>query len=82
LFCFWIGQTKRNRDTHKIRAGCEIYGFERLKALFSTGPNAREALEAAVDFDQDDDNSVLTLTRVATDEESTAVAVHPIPIEV
>jgi hypothetical protein len=59
----------------------EIYGFDRLKALFASKPNAREAMEAAVNFGQDDDITVLTLTRVAAGEVSTAVSLSPIPIE-
>ncbi|HEY5381111.1 MAG TPA: SpoIIE family protein phosphatase [Acidobacteriaceae bacterium] len=60
----------------------EIYGFDRLKALFATKPNAREAMEAAVDFGQDDDITILTFTRSAVGEESTAVSSVPVPIAV
>lgn len=42
----------------------ELYGFERTYALFSTRPNAAEATQAAVEFGQDDDITVLTLTRL------------------
>ena len=59
----------------------EIYGFERLKALFATKPNAGEALEAAVDFGQDDDITILTFTRSALGEESTALSLSPVLIE-
>ena len=41
----------------------ELYGFERLRALFAAQPGAAEAAEAAVDFGQDDDITVLTLVR-------------------
>jgi hypothetical protein len=51
----------------------ELYGFERLETLLSTRPNAAQATEAAVNFGQDDDITVLTLTRLATGEESTAL---------
>jgi hypothetical protein len=56
----------------------ELYGFERLKALFATAPTAAEATEAAVGFGQDDDITVLTLTRLAPGEESTAQYTAPI----
>lgn len=51
----------------------ELYGFDRLESLLSTRPNAAQATEAAVNFGQDDDITVLTLTRLATGEESTAM---------
>jgi hypothetical protein len=50
----------------------ELYGFERLKTLFATKQTAAEATNAAVAFGQDDDITVLTLTRLAAGEESTA----------
>jgi hypothetical protein len=43
----------------------ELYGFERLESLFDSNPTAAEASEAAVNFGQDDDITVLTLTRLA-----------------
>lgn len=45
----------------------DLYSFGRLKTLFATRPTAEQAAEAAVNFGQDDDITVLTLTRVATD---------------
>jgi hypothetical protein len=50
----------------------ELYGFERLEKLFASRPNATQATEAAVNFGQDDDITVLTLTRLAKAEESSA----------
>ncbi len=47
----------------------ELYGFARLEALFATRPEAAEAAEAAVRFGQEDDITVLTLTRRKTLEE-------------
>jgi hypothetical protein len=41
----------------------ELYGFERLNILFGTYPTALQATEEAVAFGQDDDITVLTLTR-------------------
>ncbi len=49
----------------------ELYGFERMNTLFSARPSAQEASEAAVAFGQEDDITVLTLTRLAAGEEST-----------
>lgn len=51
----------------------ELYGFKRLEDLFSSHTNAAAATEAAVNFGQDDDITVLTLTRLAIGEESMAV---------
>jgi len=56
----------------------ELYGFDRLHALFATRPTAQEASEAAVAFGQDDDITVLTLTRLAAGEESSTLLVAPI----
>ncbi len=42
----------------------ELYGFERLKSLFASRPSAEQAAEVAVTFGQDDDITVLTLTRL------------------
>jgi hypothetical protein len=64
----------------------EIYGFERLNALFASRPTAQQATEAAVAFGQEDDITVLTLTRLAAGEESTtsltAPFLEPAPAEV
>jgi hypothetical protein len=48
----------------------ELYGFDRLEGLFATQTNAAEATAAAVNFGQDDDITVLTLTRLAVGEDS------------
>jgi serine phosphatase RsbU (regulator of sigma subunit) len=58
-------------------AAGEIYGFERLQKLFETCPSAREATEAAVSFGQEDDITVLTLTRLAAGQESTTSVQTP-----
>lgn len=55
----------------------ELYGFERVESLFSCKINAEEATEAAVSFGQDDDITVLTLTRLVQKSESTAVFSAP-----
>jgi hypothetical protein len=59
-------------------ASGELYGFERLHTLFASRPTAQQASEAAVAFGQDDDITVLTLTRLAAGEESTTLLVAPI----
>jgi serine phosphatase RsbU (regulator of sigma subunit) len=46
-------------------ASGDLFGFARVEALFATGPTAARATEAAIQFGQDDDITVLTLTRVA-----------------
>jgi hypothetical protein len=43
-----------------------LYGFERLGVLFASRPSAAQAAEAAVNFGQDDDITVLTVKRVGT----------------
>ena len=56
----------------------ELYSFARLKTLFAGNPTAAQATEAAVNFGQDDDITVLTLTRLAAGESSTASHKGPI----
>ena len=51
----------------------ELYGFQRMQALFATRPSALEATEAAVEFGQDDDITVVILTRVRSSEESSVL---------
>lgn len=51
-------------------ANGEIFSFDRLDALFSTHPDAARATDAAVSFGQDDDITVLTLTRLGKGEVS------------
>jgi hypothetical protein len=51
----------------------ELYSFSRLERLFASHPSAAQATQAAINFGQDDDITVLTLTRLATDEESMAM---------
>ena len=55
----------------------ELYGFERLHALFASRPSAQQASEVAVAFGQDDDITVVTLTRLAAGEESTTSVTTP-----
>ena len=56
----------------------EIFSFERLNALFARNPNAAEATEEAVHFGQDDDITVLTLTKLGTGQQSTTTMTIPI----
>jgi serine phosphatase RsbU (regulator of sigma subunit) len=55
----------------------EIFSFERVRALIKTRPDARQAAEAAVAFGQDDDITVLTLTRLPTGVKSTIALLAP-----
>ena len=55
----------------------EVYGFERMAALLATRPDASKAVEAAVAFGQEDDITVLTLTRLASGVESTTLLIAP-----
>jgi len=55
----------------------ELFGFERVAALMATKPDAGQAAEAAVTFGQDDDITVLTLTRLATGMKSTTSLLAP-----
>ena len=55
----------------------EIFSFDRLDALFCSRPNAAEATQAAVNFGQDDDITVLTLTRLASRRPSTTEFTTP-----
>lgn len=55
----------------------EIYGFERLNALFASQPTAQQATQAAVAFGQEDDITVLTFTRLSAGEESSTLLTAP-----
>ncbi len=55
----------------------ELYGFDRMNALFASRPTAQQASQAAVSFGHEDDITVLTLTRLAAGEESTTELVAP-----
>jgi hypothetical protein len=56
----------------------ELYGFDRLRTLFATQPDAARATEAAVAFGQDDDITVLTLIRLGVGEASSARFTAPV----
>jgi Stage II sporulation protein E (SpoIIE) len=55
----------------------EIFSFDRLQALMATKPDAKQAAEAAVAFGQDDDITVLTLTRLAIGVKPTTSLLAP-----
>jgi hypothetical protein len=58
----------------------ELYSFDRLQALFSSRPTADQAAQAAVSFGQDDDITVLTLTRLKAGEEAMVALGVPVPV--
>ncbi|HET6219430.1 MAG TPA: SpoIIE family protein phosphatase, partial [Acidobacteriaceae bacterium] len=55
----------------------DIFSFDRLRALIATQPDAKQATDAAVAFGQDDDITVITLTRLAPGVESTTSLLAP-----
>jgi hypothetical protein len=55
----------------------ELFSFERLRALIATQPDAKQATDAAVAFGQDDDITVMTLTRLAPGVASTTSLLAP-----
>jgi hypothetical protein len=59
-------------------ASGELYGFERLEVLFGTRPSASQASEEAVAFGQEDDVTVLTLTRLAVGQQPVTLLTAPI----
>ncbi len=58
-------------------ASGELFGFARLQQLFLQKPTAAQATDAAVQFGQDDDITVLTLTRLDPHNEPSAVHEAP-----
>jgi len=48
-----------------------------MATLLATRPDASKAVEAAVTFGQEDDITVLTLTRLASGVESTTLLIAP-----
>ena len=52
----------------------ELYSFARLERLFASHPSAAQATQAAINFGQDDDITVLTLTRMALAEDALVLA--------
>jgi hypothetical protein len=56
----------------------EMFGFDRMSALFATRPTAAEAARAAIAFGQDDDVTVLIITRLHAGEEGTTSVESPV----
>ena len=56
----------------------ELFSFERLRTLMQQKPNAEEATKAATDFGQEDDITVLTLTRLAKGEAASTLLKAPV----
>ena len=59
----------------------ELFGFERLNALFAVKANAEQAADAAMTFGQDDDITVLTVTRLECDAASAAQYTNSTPAQ-
>jgi hypothetical protein len=55
----------------------ELFSFERLSRLFSDRPSAEEAVLAGQRFGQEDDITVLTVTRLALGEEAHTELIAP-----
>jgi len=53
----------------------ELFGFDRLRSLIATNTDASAASEAAVAFGQDDDITVLTVTRIPAGADSATLTV-------
>jgi hypothetical protein len=56
----------------------ELFGFERMNELFANRPTAQEAMKAAIDFGQEDDITVLTITRLAAGVQSSTSLSAPV----
>jgi serine phosphatase RsbU (regulator of sigma subunit) len=59
-------------------AARELFGFDRVRNLIATSPDADAASDAAVAFGQDDDITVLTVTRVAGTESAALTVANEI----
>lgn len=55
-----------------------LFGFERLRVLLALRPSAQHASQRAVDFGQQDDVTILILTRLSPGQESTASMAAPL----
>lgn len=56
----------------------ELYGFERLAGLMRGRPTVEQVAEAAFSFGQEDDITVLSVTRVPTREPRLSTTQHPV----
>jgi hypothetical protein len=56
----------------------ELFSFERVQQLFAERPDAARATQAALSFGQQDDITVLTMTRLGVGEESRTELVAPV----
>jgi hypothetical protein len=56
----------------------EMFGFDRMSQLFASRPTAAEAARAAIAFGQDDDVTVLTITRLHAGDEGTTSVESPV----
>ena len=56
----------------------ELFGFDRVRTLMTSKPDATQAVDAAVAFGQDDDITVLSLVRLAGGVKSTTTLSAPV----
>jgi phosphoserine phosphatase RsbU/P len=63
-------------------ASGELFSFDRLSSLMQQKPSAEEATKAATDFGQEDDITVLTLTRLAKGEVASTLLKAPVLVPV
>jgi hypothetical protein len=60
----------------------ELFGFKRLEKLISLRPDAKEAVDTAIEFGQEDDITVITVTRLDVGQRSStslqAPALEPV----
>lgn len=56
----------------------ELFGFDRLRDLIAGRPDASQSIDAAVRFGQQDDVTVLTLTRLGVGEEARMHVLAPV----
>jgi hypothetical protein len=56
----------------------EMFGFDRMSQLFASRPSAAEAARAAIAFGQDDDVTVLTITRDAAGDDGAISVESPV----
>ena len=57
----------------------ELYGFERVAELMRTRPTAEQVADAACNFGQDDDVTVVSIAREPTQEPQPVSSLYTLP---